>query len=491
MIIIGIYTAIIINVSFPAFTMNIAFFALILTLCIVGFMTFFGIFSINENKKKMIAISIVTIIQLLTYTYAYLGVIPEYRGDSIEWSDEQIFLSNTINSKLKKYENTLYRIKDLTGSTTENCSLVYDEPSFSTFLHIISKEQVLNYEQLGYSMKKTKLNDCGGTLISDAIYGVKYIMTNKKMPEQLYTFCENITDDILLYEVKDTLPIGILTQNEIIDIPEEIQRFDAQNYLYQKIFNKNDDIIQVIKNADFDRVNDNDTIYKYVVNIGEDSELYIDSSQKLEYIKVNNENIDVPTLSNNENLIYPNVYYNGILDLGYFEKDSSVEIELKTVDNELENDKIQIGTLNISKYKECIRENQNDINIQVDKNKIKINGNVEDNSILFIPVNYDNGWKCINSNKEVKRIYNTFIGINLDKGNNEIDLEFMPDYFIVSMKITIATIIFMIVMYVCGKKFDIRNIKFLMILFWIIGIIIYVFAIYKFYIVCIFKTFFS
>lgn len=169
-LLIGIINTINLNMNMPAFNMPFFNFILILSTCIIIFGTIYNIINFENQKITKILLSILTLIELFIYTYAYVGIPIEYRY-AIEWSDDQIFTSYKINEKLN-LDNTLYRIKDLTSVTTENCSLVHGIPSISSFA-LVGKDQVLNYDQLGYSHSNSKLHNFGGTIFSDAVYRSK------------------------------------------------------------------------------------------------------------------------------------------------------------------------------------------------------------------------------------------------------------------------------------------------------------------------------
>ena len=487
-IVLGVATAIGINRTMPAFFLPTELF--ISVVMIFGFIYFaiYNIYYMENQKKKKILIVLLTIFQIIIYSYAYIGVDPQYRYGT-EWSDEQIFLSNEIAKEVKD-DNSLYRIKDLTASTTENCSLVYNIPSMSTFLHIISKEQVLNCEQLGYSHNKTKINDFGGTIFSDAVYGIKYVLSKENLSEEIYNYISCFDNEIKLYEYKKTLPYGINYKTEVTDIPSELKEFEAQNYLYKNMFNKQDNIIDNVEELNIEKLEDGK--YKILINTEKDKELYIYSFTEIKNIEVNGNQINVPILNDKDNKKYPTVYCNGILDLGYLKK-GTIEIKFDS-EKELENNQIKIGLLDIEKYNKLFEETKQTADIQISGNKIKIIAKVENDTNLFIPINFDKGWKIKstnNDNTEIKRIYNTFIGINLKSGENNIELEFKPYLYEICLKISITTILLMILAYIIEKKFNIRNVKWIMFAFWLIGIIIYCGAFIKVYIMSIIQTIFD
>ena len=61
---------------------------------------------------------------------------------------------------------------------------------------------------------------------------------------------------------------------------------------------------------------------------------------------------------------------------------------------------------------------------------------------MVLPIIYDKGFE---GNTKINRVINTFIGVKLNKGNNNIKLKFYPPLFKKSLYITISTIILMII----------------------------------------------
>lgn len=489
-IITGIINGININRSSPAFVMNLSHFMGMFISAMFMILTIKSISYAENEKIRKIILTIIVISETLIYTYAYVGVDEEYRGGA-EWSDEGIFTSYEIANTFN-IENTLYRIKDLTYSTTENCPLVYNIPSMSTFLHLINTEQVINCEQLGYSHNKTKINDYGGTILSDAVYGIKYVLSKIELSQEIYNYVGTTESGIKLYEYKNNLPIGIEFENKIVDIPEELDVYEAQNYLYRNLFNKQEDIIQKINNETsiFNAV-EQEKGKKITIKVEGKKALYVYSEINyiIREISINGEKLIVPILNDKENTIYPNLYNNGILDLGVFENET-VEIDLNAFGSSVLDD-IHFAILDIEKYNEIFEENTSDINVQIEANKIKITGYSDKDTNIFIPINYDKGWKIYKSNQEssIERVYNNFVGVKINQGENEIELRFTPYLYKESVIATIATIVLMIIMYFVRKKFNIRNVKWLMNIFCILGIVGYVGCVFKFYIMSIINTF--
>lgn len=442
-LIIGINNAIYLNGHIPAFTMNTKVCFGIELVCIMMISILF-IISITERAQTQKVITVILVIsEILIYSYAYIGVSPE-RIINRELSDQGVFQAYTIEKEFN-IEDTMYRLKDLTALTNENGSLIHNIPNIATFLHIISDEQVLNMEQLGYSHNGSKIHNNGGTIFSDAVYGVKYILTDKLLPGELYNYLDTIDHKINLYEYKNNLPIGLTYNNEVQDIPEDLNVFESQNYLYQNMFNKQEDIIKI-----YQEKGTNPKYNRFTLEVKECSQVYFYSKSEISQIFVNGNSVIMPVPPNPRNLTYGN-YYNGILDLGTY-KNQTVTIDLFT---EKIPKNILIGVLDIEKYNQIFEEYKSDINITVQNDTIKITGNSDEDTNLFIPINYDKGWSLSNhSNQqtEIKRVYNSFIGLEIEKGEVDIELKFRPALYKIGVIISlISFILLFIVSYIKTK----------------------------------------
>lgn len=306
--------------------------------------------------------------------------------------------------------------------------------------------------------------------------GVKYVLSKQNLSDKVYKYICSLNNDVKLYEYINTLPIGILYNNEVANIPENLKAFDAQNYLYKSLFNKQDDIIDKIDFSENLQIVGKKQLYLYTKN------------SLINKILINGKEITLPTTINENNTIYPQSHCNGILDLGTYE-DEVVQIKLDIIKNA---DDIQLGLLDINKYNNIFKVKNEDLNIEVKANKLKVTGYSSYDTNIFLPIIYDNGWQVVNStDTQIKKVYNCFIGLNIKQGQNNIELEFKPYTYNICVKITLITILLMIFMYYLRKIFDIRNINFVVNIFWILGIIIYIVCLFKVYLLSIFQTFIS
>lgn len=444
-LILGINNSLFINANTPALVMLAKACGFIEITCILMVSILCISYITEKTKVHKIITVIIVVSEIFIYSYAYIGVKDENIQDR-ELSDKGVFQSYKIKEQFD-IKNDLYRLKDLTALTSENCSLIYNTPSIATFLHIISPEQVMGMRQLGYSHFKSKIHNYGGTLLSDAIYGVKYILTPKEMPKDLYNYIATMDNEVHLYEYKNTLPIGITYDNEIEDIPSYLNVFEAQNYLYKKIFNKQEDIIKINNRISSKKQEE------FTIEVKNNSQLYFYSPNQITEIYIDDNPVIIPVIPNSQNRIYGDYNYNGILDLGNY-KNQNITIKLIS---ETGISNVLIGMLDIDKYNKIFEEYNNNININVENNIIKITGETDRNTNLFIPINYDKGWNISKNSTQqtkIKRIYNNFLGIELKEGKVDLELKFTPPLFKIGVIISLISIILMFIISYIKRKIE-------------------------------------
>ena len=424
--------------------------------------------------------------------------MPEERRGGPEHSDSSITVANELIQAFNSNKATLYRYKDLDQSMTENYPLVLDWPSISTFLHIISKEQVLTHSQLGYTRNNTKLGDCGGTLVSDEILGIKYSLSKNELDSEIYQKNGTAKNGINLYEYKEMLPYGIVYENnkDISTIPEKFDVFETQNYLYKELFSENEDMLEKVSTQK-EKIEDdeNKVIYRYTMRVNEKSYLYLygNEGENLTYkIIVNGETVTIPWINNQNNTWYSLSSNNGIINLGKFEN-QDVEVETISYKGRCN---LKFATLPLEKFENFVANYNESITkeINIENNKIKIKvENAKAGQKLFLPITYDTGWNGVNNGETqgINRVFNTYMSLDLKEGTNEIELTFIPAKMKLGIELSIATLVIILV-YTLGIKKLIRKDgildKIIVNLGFGIYIIITVGFYFKVYLMCIIQT---
>ena len=471
-----------INENMPAFAITnngvIIFLAISLMFCIIVVIAL----KIKEEEISRIILKIIIISEIMIFGLAYIGV-PEGRITlEVQKMQKEI---------LKDYSQELYRTKSITNKIHDNYAWQLNMSSIGQMTNLVTKDarQVLEY--LGYDCAGIITNDKGGTFLTDSLFGVKYVLSEKELEEEFYTKIQKFENGINLYEYKYSLPIGlIIKENNInLELCEENSVFENQNILYKKLFTKEDNLLQEIEGS-FKNVDD--TTLKF--------ETEIVGKQKL-YLHIDSIDKEIRKLIVNGIQKYPE----NNSDDGYIKGDDEIEIlDLGTFENEKvtviaiieESDYILKGgkfaTLDIEKFENLINEIKNEDHlISVKGNKIKAKIDVEDeNQKLFIPVNYEKAWKCTNNGEkiEISKIFGNFIIVDLQKGENNIELTYVPNYLEVGIGITVITLILLVVIYIINRKTNFTENKILINIFYILSLIILIGATYKIYIVSIIET---
>ena len=148
-----------------------------------------------------------------------------------------------------------------------------------------------------------------------------------------------------------------------------------------------------------------------------------------------------------------NDYFYNILELGTFEPNTPQQLTIELLDDTIKLENIEFYTLNIEKLEEITNKlNKEELTIEKStgnyiKAKIKVE---ENNKILYTSIPYDKGFEIKVNNKKTTpiKIFDTLIGLELDKGEYEIELKYTPR----GLKLGTIMSIFGLVIYITKRK---------------------------------------
>lgn len=446
---------------------------------------------IKDQALKYLLMTMTILSQLLLNTYFYIGI----NQDTADLKEHTVLNAYTANETYTDFDlvtNGVDRYKDVSASFSENYPLIMKTPSLSGWLHIITSDQYHYFSYLGYSVHFTKLQDVGGTLFSDALMNVKYVFSSEELDSTIYTLVEE-HNGLKLYELQ-TLAFGIVNQNADLTYDEDMTRFAYQNKIYQTLFNRDDNIIEVLA-PEYQSYSSDQSIvfnsiyeihnlnYKEVVfHFDTKQALYLDATATVPLIKVNGEIKLVPTINSSDNTSYTSFYQNGILDLGCYEGD--VTVQLYYLGDDLDTSRFSFGTIDINKYLAFLDEYKQTNEVSINKSTMTITVDSAEDGYLFIPETYNDGFTITVNGETVKAdIYlGTFMNIPIKEGTNTIVLSFTPSYFKISVIISLISLAFFIALVFINKKYHWDNHKIIQWIFTIIAIIIFIIYLYKVYI---------
>lgn len=419
-------------------------------------LAFIGCFIILIIYKKLDFLSL-SLIGLITIThitcngFLYLGIDFEQERLTSQYEDLQ---------KLEKtYEKgNYYRIKNITSSYIMNSGMVMRYHNLDHFTSLTDRSNLTSLKKLGYSSMWVKTYSKGGTLFTDNLLANRYIMSKNKINDEYYHLINEI-GSIYLYEANTTPSYGYFI-NDNFNIMDMNNSFEIQNSIYYSITGDKD-LFTIIndynlvnikkgKTGELDSYKIIDTeAYNYIekeIEIQERSRVYLEILKSLDNTKnasiyqkfniyINDKLFDQKALTEDNN---------GVIDLGTFENES-INIKIELLDD-VELNNFTIGVLDLDKY-DAFSKNSIDTKINYSKNKIMINVNSSKKQLLFLPIAYNDGYKAkLNGEKtDVIKVYDNYIGIMTDAGENNITLSFMPKGLVPMICISIITLIITII----------------------------------------------
>ena len=252
-------------------------------------------------------------------------------------------------------------------------------------------------------------------LLLDSLFGIKYYESLNKIDyyellsvNQISSYGEMLYGafytDSYLYKNPYALSLGYMVDDDIKNNFYCDNAFDCQNEMVKQMTNYDgvyeieevSDKITITSNKDFylllveDKI---DTTENYNICLNNECYGFNSLSGKNIYIKNNFEIGDEIDIKINGNGYLKNIY------LAYFDFEKFQEVYDKLADNQL----------NITDFKE---------------NHIKGNINVSDEQSLFLSIPYNDNFKILVDGQETEyyKVINNFIGLDLEKGNHDIEI---------------------------------------------------------------------
>ena len=364
-------------------------------------------------------------IRYITISISSLFMIFVYASWTMYYSDGYFLTKNSvkINDNMELPKDGRYKMNYTVY--TPSYAFIYNVPTLDNWLHIIPKSEVDIYRKLGYETSDTCIRSYGGTIFSDWLLNFKYIISEDRMVDDIYTLLDEM-DGYYLYQYNYQSGFGIEFANlEEIDY-NYISPFDLQNYLASNLINK-----EIIKKDNY--YMDNMKEYNISYDLEEKGFLYFyndNAKNNIDHIRINGK--------------YVYDFEDYIKELGIFEGNVNIYISFK--DNVYTD--IEIGFIKYSDIMNLKNENV------IKGNYLEVNSDIEKKMIL--PINNINGLKIYNNDQEINtsKFLNNFLVIDLDKGSNKIEIKYEMPLF----KIGIVSMLIGLLLLVFYKKIPVNNI---------------------------------
>ena len=287
----------------------------------------------------------------------------------------------------------------------------------------------------GFNVTYSTIRNNDNTNIMMSILGVNYYLNSNEddsIDSILYDFGYDTYESYYIHQNKYTLPLGFMVnknyskfmsnpfynQNEILKNMSGLDK----NVLMPYEIQKQDDIYEV------DIKNDKD-IYVYVsYPIPENEVYFLELKINDEIYDIDSDNTGIFKIKNQEKLniklTLNDQYYKSEPDIYFYYFDEDIFKEHIDI---LKNNTLKV-----------LKRNKNYLEGEINNKK---------DGILYLSIPYEKGFKIYVDGKKVNyfKIYNAFIGINLEKGKYEIKIKFVSPYIKEGMILSILGIIFTII----------------------------------------------
>ena len=376
-----------------------------------------------------------------------------YMKDLIKYCIKENKISNLFNEITRKNkfkflaeDSFLYRgdsnmqyYEMMNDFYTSVSALTTNDGRIHNFLHYNGGAQAYTY--LNY--------DVLATPILPSLFGTKYLFAREESNKSLYKELESFkannyatvdkTYNVVVYENNNALNIGY-TINKNFDKKYRKLRgtaFDNINDFFKAITGVDKDIMIPIKREKIDELE-----YKY----------YINRNDKYLYFSANyDETVNAS--------FYTNIYINDnfLTSLDSFNI-AMYKIENKYYDQDILlalDDDYKINCFNLYYFDEDVfkkginklKEHQLE-NIKLNKNKLTGEINLDEDSLLFLSIPYNEGWKVYIDGKKTayRSIADTFMGVNVPKGKHKISMKFYPRGILLGTIISLLSIMGIIIL---------------------------------------------
>ncbi|MDD6446829.1 MAG: YfhO family protein [Ruminococcus sp.] len=405
---------------------------------------FVVILFIGKTKVKGVCVVLAILIPLSINAYSFIGVekyiYPEQSSQFIKDAED-------ISSALPKSESVLDRVKNSDNSLNTNYPFIIQRGALSNWTHTVSSEVISAMKNMGYSTSYTRLLDTGGTLLTDALLGVKNIITKEKLEQPLYTLVQNM-GEYNYYSCKYTLPTGIVANKSISEIDTATDQIAAtNNLLYHSLSDDKENIIEVMSASSklgcFYNVSKSPNGLTYTVKVTGDKMIYFKSPEKGITVTVNGKQIEVPTYRAEDNIVYPAEFNNNVVALGNF-KDEIISITFNK--SGLGESDISLYTFDVAKLEKLCSDYNANYNYTVATDNTSLNTTVTasgNDKVFFVPVPYDKGWSVSVNGKQVKvspAVNGGFMAVPLENGVNEIVFSYYPNGMKTGIAVSVITV---------------------------------------------------
>ena len=422
------------------------------------------LYKVNVNKRKLFGGILCVVLVLEAGANGIFGLI---QNGSINRTN--------YNSKLEAAQSVRTYVGDelcrteLDTFNGRNNAMWLGFKSLSMFSSTLSDGLDTFLDNMGYFAAVNKFSYEGATRLTDAMFGIKYLMSeDEKENIRAFEYLGEF-DGQYLYQNNEALPIAFMVKDTYADWTADGKYpWENQNSFAKATTGVTDELFSLeymtgepvatgaiaSKQSDFS--------YHIVEDGTEDTALlvytYQPTYQKERYIYYEAPHMSKLKVSISGNIRTYSDTRGHIVDLGDIGPQDTVTLTL-TLDSAYTSADVEMVLFGLNEdiYRQVWGQlSQETLNI-VDNSATSLKGTIDvaENGILYTSIPYDAGWTVrVDGQKvETKSLNGSLMYIELDAGTHEIEMSFIPQGFIPGLMISAGCLFILIVIGFRRKKF--------------------------------------
>lgn len=379
---------------------------------------------------------------------------PDRSYYSDHYSDVEQLVDQT-----KADNDSLYRLENLDRATL-NDSFNYGYSGVTMFSSIRNRHSSAYLNSLGFRSLGTNLtiNYDNNTLFMDSILGVKY---NISKDDPLKFGYEKVAEsgEYGLYENRFALPLGILTDTEIL----EEQAVGNQMDLFNHLSDSDESMVEIVEPRQVSVENatvtasgkeviyteispskEKEVIWSVFVPAGRQAYLSLYPTD-MNYMIDGNVTTTINGVTRETSLTSTGQYYN----LGYYEEGTTVQVTVAfTGTRMVKIYKPDILLLDTVKFEQAVAESQKKgVSFETTGRTATATVDLKQEQVLFTTIPYDAGWTAYIDGKKVTMptFKKAFLTLEVPAGKHDIRFVFLPQGFQIGATLFVGcTLLFLV-----------------------------------------------
>ncbi len=423
----------------------------------------------RQSKLRKIIMPVLFVMAVFDLTYnAYISLnayFPDKEDDptiTIQAFKDFVDETSSITGYLKNEDPSFYRIEKLYRRSNNDAMLIgYN--GLSHFSSCETRQAMEVMESLGFRDNGNwAFYGEGSTTFADCFLGMKYLLSQydetPKPYEKIYEY-----NDKTVFRNPYALPLCFTMNEDCLNLDlQKYDHFSYQNALAGSMGYEGKDIYRPVENVKTEEVNLKRSGNEYSV-IDKDKDAYIE----LSFINTSNDFMfmyfDAKDLQETKIIInglekqpYFTQYGWSIRELGHFPESEIIHVRLYALEDTISLNGYEFyyeDLTAIDSWFKAVNKNKCELSKITSSHLVGKAGSDKDNMLVF-SIPYEEEWKVYIDGVKVKdqKALNGLLAVNIEKGEHDIELKYMPKGIILGVPISIFFLIIFIILCIKSKK---------------------------------------